>query len=114
MISGGAAPSSALLINGAASMPISHLLEGVAGPQNQRFVHMASNNLESNRKAIGGFAPGQCQRWMPAHIKRRSEAKARHSFGRCTASDISQGWRGAVHRGHDEQVDIAEEGIELA
>ena len=56
-------------------MPISHLLEGVAGAQNQRFFHMPSNNLEPNWKAIGGFAAGQCQRWMPAHIKRRGEAE---------------------------------------
>ena len=95
-------------------MPVSHLLEGVAGAQNQRFFHMPSNNLEPDRKAIDGFAAGQSQRWMPAHIKRRGEAETCLKCGRSTACDVSQGWRSAVHGGHDEQVDIAEEGIELA
>src|SRR5436190_1888372 len=46
----------------------------------------------------------------------RGEADASLNCGRSTpsASDISQGWCSAVHGGHDEQVDIAEEGIELA
>jgi hypothetical protein len=48
-------------------------LEGVAGTQNQRFLHMPTNNLESNRKTIGCLAAEQSQRWMPTHIKRRSE-----------------------------------------
>ena len=95
-------------------MPICHLLEGVAGAQNQRLFHVPSDNLEPNRKAIGGLAAGQCQRWMPAHIKRRGEADACLNCGRSTASDVSQGWRSAVHGWDDEQVDIAEEGIELA
>ena len=95
-------------------MPVGSLLEGVTGAQNQRFFHVPSNDLESNRKAIGGLAAGQCQRWMPAHIKRRGEAEACLNCGRSTAGDVSQGWRSAVHGGHDEQVDIAEEGIELA
>ena len=94
-------------------MPVSHLLEGVAGAQNQRFFHMPSNNLEPNRKAIGGLAAGQCQRWMPAHIKRRGEGCVPPLRPEPSASDISQGWCSAVHGGHDEQVDIAEEGIEL-
>ena len=70
--------------------------------------------VEPDRKAIDGFAAGQSQRWMPAHIKRRGEAETCLNFGRSTACDVSQGWRSAVHGGHDEQVDIAEEGIELA
>ena len=69
-------------------MPIGHLLEGVAGAQNQRFFHMPSNNLETNWKAIGGFAAGQCQRWMPAHIKRRGEVEACFNCGRSTAGDV--------------------------
>ena len=56
-------------------MPVSLLLEGVAGAQNQRFFHMPTNNLEADRKAIAGPAAGQCQRWMPAHIERYSEAE---------------------------------------
>src|SRR4029077_19359816 len=95
-------------------MPVGSLLEGVTGAQNQRFFHVPSNDLESNRKAIGGLAAGQCQRWMPAHIKRRGEAEPRFNRCRSTPSDISQGWCSAVHGGHDEQVDIAEEAIELA
>ena len=42
-------------------MPICHLLEGVAGAQNQRLFHVPSDNLEPNRKAIGGLPAGQCQ-----------------------------------------------------
>ena len=56
-------------------MPVGHLLEGVAGAQNQRFFHMPTNKLEPNRKPISGLPAGQCECWMPAHIKRRGEAE---------------------------------------
>ena len=97
-------------------MPVGSLLEGVTGAQNQRFFHVPSNDLESNRKAIGGLAAGQCQRWMPAHIKRRGEAEP--CFNRCRSAasrrHVDQSRCGGVHGRHDQQVDITEEGVELA
>jgi hypothetical protein len=41
-------------------VPVGHLLEGVAGPKNQRLSHMSTNNLESDRKTVGCFTAGQC------------------------------------------------------
>ena len=56
-------------------MPVGHLLEGVAGAQNQRFFHVSTNKLEPNREPVGGLPSGQGECWMPAHIKRCCEAE---------------------------------------
>src|SRR5262245_60952337 len=105
------------LINGwPASVPVGLPLEGVAGAQDQRLFHMPTNNLESNRKAIFGFAARQCQRWMPAHIKRRGEADPclNHRRRATSCRQVCHAGCGAVHDRHDQQIDIAEEGVELA
>src|SRR5262245_18937810 len=99
-----------------ASVPVGLLLEAVTDTQKQRFFHMSTNNLETNRQAIGGLAAWQCQRRMPAHIKRRNEAAAflKHRRGAASGSHVCQARCGSAHGWHDEQVNIAEEDIELA
>src|SRR5262249_10763067 len=100
-----------------APVPVGHLLEGVAGPKNQRLSHMSTNNLESDWKTIGCFTAGQCQRRMAAHIKRCSEADPGFTCCRSAPSGshgVRQGRRRDVHHRHDQEVNITEESIEPA
>ena len=104
-----------MLINGGTpAMPIGHLLESVAGPQNQCLIHMPTDELEPNRPPIDSLATGQGQRWMPAHIERRGEPDPcfNDRWRTTGCRDVCQAPRGAVHGRHDEQIDIAKELVE--